>query len=202
MRTLLVMVCLFSWPLVGAAAEDELGMWGRAGGPRVRPGDTRSATLLRNGLNRSPTLRALVDRVESSDVIVYLEVQPKLQRRLAGCVTWVASTPKYRYVRASISPDQTADRQIVAIAHELQHVLEIIEHPRVNGDRALLDLYRRIGDPRAFNSTQWDTTTAREVGFTVGRELAMTPVAGTARLNDPLSPNEWHAWYLQQRVTY
>ncbi len=200
MRTILVLLLLWSWPVVDRLAVDDPVMWWRAGGPRVRPHDARVATLLRTGLDRSPTLRTLVDRVEDSDVIVYLEIQPKLQGRLAGCMTWVAGAGRYRYVRASINPELTTDQRIAAIAHELQHVVEISEHPEVDGESALIALYRRIGESRPFNSTQWDTTRAREVGAVVGRELSVAPVAKTARASGVVSPLEWHTWYFQKRA--
>ena len=47
------------------------------------------ASLLQEGLLRSVTLRRLAERLEAGDVIVYLELQPRLHTRLSGCVTWM-----------------------------------------------------------------------------------------------------------------
>ena len=53
-------------PLAAAAAD---------GGPRLRPQDARLTQLLRQGAARSTTFKALVDRIEASNVIVYMAAQ-------------------------------------------------------------------------------------------------------------------------------
>jgi hypothetical protein len=199
MRTLLALILLSCGPTTAALAAPDPPVWWRDGGPRVRPFDARVATLLRSGLDRSPTLRALVDRVEDANVIVYLELHPKLQGKLAGCLTWVAGTEKYRYLRASINPGLAPDQQIAAIAHELQHVVEIIDHPEVDRENAMTGLYRRIGEQRRTGPSAWDTAEAREVGTLVSRELLSSPVSRTALLASAVTLVEWHTWYLQQR---
>ncbi len=174
--------------------------WWKSGGPRVRPNDTRIATMLLDGLRRSPHLAALVDRVEASDVIVYLEMQPTLERRLAGCLTWITSVGRYRYVRASINPGLPPDALIAAIGHELQHVVEIIEHPSVINPSSLLALYHRIGSGGSHSSPLLDTEAARTAGAHVRKDLRITRVAGAIPGGSVVSPLEWHEWYRQKRV--
>lgn len=197
MRTL-VLVLLLLAATHGAAASEPTLPW-KNGGPRVRPNDARVASLLHIGRERSPTFSALVDRIEDSKVIVYLETQPRLRPRLAGVVTWVTATPAYRYLRASINPEMSLDQQIAAVAHELHHVVEIIEHPEVTSEQSLVALYRRIGARHPSGKHEWDTAAARDVTAIVRRELTRTS-AQTAADTDRISPLEWHAYYRDERA--
>jgi len=174
--------------------------WWKSGGPRVRPNDTRIATMLLDGLRRSPYLASLVDRVEASDVIVFIELQPGIERRLAGCVTWITSVEGYRYVRASINPELPPDALIAAIGHELQHVIEIIEHPSVTDPSSLLALYHRIGGGGSQRTPMLDTEAARSAGAQVRKDLRTTRVARAIPGGNVVSPLEWHEWYRQKRV--
>jgi hypothetical protein len=193
---IVLLVVAFARPIDAAAPID----WWKSGGPRVRPNDTRMATMLLDGLRRSPFLAALVDRVEASDVIVYLELQPNMERRLAGCLTWITSAGRYRYVRASINPELPPDALIAAIGHELQHVIEIIESPSVVDPSSLLTLYRRIGSGGPKSEPALDTEEARTAGARVRRDLRTTRVARAIPGGSTVSPLEWHEWYRQKRA--
>lgn len=170
----------------------------RNGGPRVRPNDARMATLLLDGLRRSPSLLSLVERIEASDVIVYLETQPALSDHLAGCLTWITSVGRFRYVRASINPNLTADALIASIGHELQHVVEIIDHPDVTGPATLFALYQDLGRGIGRTRPVLDTIAARDAGSRVRDELR-TRVASAIPGGRQVSPRDWHAWYRQQQ---
>jgi hypothetical protein len=199
MRTVFVVLLLLAPSLPAFSADDPMLPW-RNGGPRVRPADDRTATLLRAGLDRSPTFRTLIDRIEDNEVIVYVEIQRRLRTRLAGCLTWVADGGRYRYVRASIQRATTQDQQIATIAHELQHVLEIIQHPNVRSEASLAALYKQIGDRKLVENGLWDTEGARDIGNRVRRELSLAPVVNTVSVGTAVSPLEWHSWYRQQRT--
>lgn len=200
MRCLLVLLLVTALAHPAGAAPTPLSWW-QAGGPRVRPNDTRIATMLLDGLRRSPSLVKLVDRVEASNVIVYLELQPALEARLAGCLTWIASAGGYRYVRASINPNLSPDALIAAIGHELQHVVEIVEHPLVTDPSSLLALYHRIGiGGGSHGASTLDTAEARAAGTEVRKDLKATRVAGAIPGGTRVSPVGWHEWYRHQRV--
>jgi hypothetical protein len=139
--------------------------------PRLRPQSPRVTRWLADGVARSETFRALVARIERGDVIVYLESQAALGRGLSACVTWMGSTPQVRYLRASVRPDLGARDTLAMIAHELQHVVELIDHPDVLSERGLADLYQRIGHPTGRTGDQWDTTAALQTGDRVRTEI-------------------------------
>lgn len=131
---------------------------------RLRPQSDRVAHWLREARRRSPTVQRLVDRIEQSDVIVYLDINRGLAPNIAACLTWMATTSSRRIVRASFRPTLGVHEAIAMVAHELQHVVEVIDHPEVRSNATLLDLYTRIGHATGTDGLRWDTADAVAVG--------------------------------------
>jgi len=169
--------------------------------PRVRPYDGRSAALLLEGLERSATLRAIVDRLEQLEVIVYLEMQPALRQTLAGTLTWLAATAAHRYVRISLNPEMIHDSLIAALGHELQHALEVAEAPWVVDPPSLQAYYEKHGLRTATQHINgWDSLAARVIGDHVRRELAgMRATRLVADSIQVFNPQEWHIVYRRAR---
>ena len=155
----------------------------RIGGPRLRPQDARSTQVLQEGAARSATFRALVNRIEASNVIVYIATSPILKSNLSGSLTWMTRAGDFRYVRASIRTDLTFDQMIASVAHELQHAVEVIEDESVTDERSLIALYRRIGQPSHATQTGWETVSAQQTGYQVRRELVSVPATTMAKAN-------------------
>lgn len=141
------------------------------GGPRIRPTDDRLAQILEDGIERSPTLRQLAERIESGDVVVYLESEQSLPGILLGALTWIGANDALRFVRASIKVRPKSNSLIASIAHELRHVVEVIDAPWVDSDRALRALYTGIGKRTSVTEEVWDTAAARRTTQQVLREL-------------------------------
>lgn len=131
---------------------------------RLRPQGDRVAHWLREAQHRSPTVRRLVERIEQSDVIVYLDINRALAPNVAACLTWMAATDSRRIVRASFRMHLGMNDAIAMVAHELQHVVEVIDHPEVRSTETLLDLYTRIGHPTGTDGMRWDTADAVALG--------------------------------------
>src|SRR5687768_18620952 len=106
---------LLSIALVAVVATSSAIAAERTGGPRLRPQHPRIASVLKEGAIRSATFRALVDRIEASNVIVYIAVNPILRSNLSGALTWMTRAGDFRYVRASISTELTFDQMIAKI---------------------------------------------------------------------------------------
>ena len=140
--------------------------------PRVRAADSRVATALKEGLKRSASFRAVIDRVNTLDVIVYAETQPLLRGRLSGTMTWVIATKEFRYVRVSLNPGLNTMQMVASLAHELQHVVEVGEAKSIVDTKTLTDYYRVAGIERHADSDEWDTEAAQRTGDIVRRELA------------------------------
>lgn len=177
---------------------------------RVRAADARSATLLMQGLERSATIRAFINRVERGDVIVYVEMQPALRKRLAGTLTWVTKTQDHRYVRVSISPELSTDMAIATLGHELQHALEVVNAPEIVCERTLAKFYSQHRDSNQVHATGWDTEAARVAGEDVRRELVNYATAGASRRDrerttrvadsiQQLDPADWMVVYRRAR---
>ena len=157
----------------------------RVGGPRLRPQDARSTLVLKEGAARSATFRALVDRIEASNVIVYVAVNPIMKSTLSGALTWMTRAGDFRYVRATIRTELTFDQMIASVAHELQHAVEVIEDESVIDERSLVAMYKKIGQPsRAAGPSGWETLQAQRTGTQVRRELVALPTTMIARASD------------------
>jgi hypothetical protein len=168
MRHLLALV-MCSLISTSALAANVGETWREA---RIRPQDPRLTELLRDGMARSATLRSLVNRIEASNLFVYLSLSPIMKPNLAGKLTWMTRAGVFRYVRATINTEQNVDQMIATIAHELYHAVEVLEDDGVKDQRSLEDLYKRIGRPSHWGSTAgWETVAAQETGFRVRREL-------------------------------
>lgn len=176
MRHLLALVlCSSILASAAAAAQPE---WWRDGVPRIRPQDQRLTDLLQAGISRSATFRALVDRIEASNVIVYVSLSPLMKSSLAGKLTWMTRAGAFRYLHASINTELTADLIISTLAHELQHAVEVIEDERVIDQRSLVELYKRIGRPSSSAvPSGWETVAAQQAGQRVRRELMAASAA-------------------------
>lgn len=175
MRTLLTLLAAASIATHAFAATDD----NTAQGARVRPQDPRLIQLLRAGLTRSATLRGLVNRLEASNVIVYISLSQHLRSSLAGKLAWVTKAGGVRYLRATINAEQPTDQMIATLAHELQHAVEVSADDSVVDQRSLVALYMRIGRPSpAGHAASWDTEAAQDTGYQVRRELMSAAAEG------------------------
>ena len=126
-------------------------------------------------------MRALAEQAERGDVIVTLDVAFMLDPGMAACVTWMASVPGARYVRVSARPHLREADAIAMLAHERQHVVEVIDNPEVRPGADLAALYERIGHRTGGGGRTWDTVAALRAGDLTRTEL----VRGTSCPLDP-----------------
>jgi hypothetical protein len=144
---------------------------------RVRSGDARILDLIREGNEQSGTFRKITDKIGQSNGIVYVEFGYCAFGHLNGCLLPViASSPGVRYLRAIVTPDKTrrSHAQLLAlIAHELQHALEVFEHPEVSDMRSMEAMFRRIGSPEKNGMTGYETSAARASGDAVLADLSV-----------------------------
>lgn len=138
----------------------------------LRPQSRRTAMWVREARARSATVRQLIEQIEASDVLVYIDAPSRMTPGVAACLTWMATTPAVRIVRASFRPDLRTNEAIAMLAHELQHVVEVAAHPEVQDETTLLALYTRIGHPTAATGRHWDTADAIALGSLARSEAA------------------------------
>jgi hypothetical protein len=138
--------------------------------PHLRPIDARSGVLLTEGIRRSPVFRSLVERLDRSNVLVYVSYG-MLPPGLAGQLTLLTTSEPWRYVRIDIDCRQSTAAQIAALAHELQHAVEVADAVSVDRDSMQL-LFGRIGFATDIVRRRFETDAARATGARVRTELA------------------------------
>ena len=151
---------------------------------RVRSDDRYVIALIRKGYERSVAFRELVDRIQQSNVIVF--VQPGLcaSGRIRSCLVAVAGSEHDRHIRIRLDPQHTIENGLIAAAaHELQHAVEVVEHPDVVDGGTLQALYRRIATGRCGQglSEECETERALLTERTVFRELQRLERHNTTR---------------------
>ena len=143
---------------------------------QVRTTDPVIGPALTEGLRQSTVIRRLVDVIDASDVIVYL-ARGDCPRPATACVMMAGGGPDVRYVRINlrlpIGLGQPGfwhkDELSVAIAHELQHAVEIAEWRDVVDGPTLQAAYTRRGLDRG--GTHLDTDAAIRAGDERREEL-------------------------------
>lgn len=142
--------------------------------PSLRPLNVTAARLITEGIERSPTFAALVDGVERSDVLAYVETESCRSKPWAGRLRFVTAAGGRRYVRIGVCAELGRTVQIAMLAHELQHAVEIAGSDAYEVE-AVRALYERIGIHR------------ESVGGVVCFDTAAAVAVGRAALRDILT---------------
>ncbi len=153
---------------VGSARADDI-----ADMPHLRPLDNGLHQLVEMGIRNSPSFRALVNRLSTSDVVVYIRCGRRLRAGLSGQLTFLGTSAGIRYVVVAIQPDDLPERKIATLGHELQHAVEVADTPSIVDTPSLGVAYSRMGrSGRTGMGTSFDTTAAIDTGAQVWREIA------------------------------
>ncbi len=110
---------------------------------RVRTPMGFGRDLIDDGYHRSATFRRLIDDLEAArSLLVLIEPGPCSDSRYRGCVWAVASSAHQRTVVIKIDPMRdTRDGLIAVLGHELQHAVEIADHPTVVDPETAQELF-------------------------------------------------------------
>jgi len=163
---LMALVCSAAWP--AAAAPDAPA--------RVRSTNATMLELIKEGTERSAMFRTLVDAIDHSNGIVYVEPGICAFGHLNGCVLpFIFPIQGQRYMRILVTPDKSRvshDQRLALIAHELQHAREVIAHAEVVDVPTMDQMYRQIGTPLPGTLSGYETSEARAAGDAVFLELS------------------------------
>ena len=121
----------------------------------------------RKAAERSTTFRGLVERIDASDGIVYVESR-ECGHGVRACLVGVRAAGSNRIVGIKIDPQKRDWDLTGSIGHELRHAVEILDHPTVTSDDAMYLLYDRIGRRR--ERSAFETQEAVEAGVAVRAE--------------------------------
>jgi hypothetical protein len=140
---------------------------------RIRCLDKGGRQLFLRALADSPTVSRLAARIERSDVFVMLTVG-LIEGDLTGTTRFLTSASGARYVAVRIDLRASSVDLVGRLAHELQHVAEIVDAPEVRDEPALRAMLSRIGR-RTQRADSWETQEAIETGRRAAREAASRP---------------------------
>lgn len=156
---------------VAPAAATEIDPYSRHIGSHVRGASPQVNKLIARGMKGSRTFAALVEQLNRSNVIVYIEVTRHVPAGLDGRLAFMTSAGPLRYLHAQVREDLPMDLLLATAAHELQHAVEVAAHDEVRDAEGLAVLYQRIGIP-GHNHKRFDTVAARDTGRRVRQELS------------------------------
>ena len=163
------MTCLAGGAQPAEAAEDD-----RPKMQRVRSSNPLITTLISQIVLQSKTFRALIDAVNATDGIVYLE-EGKCGHGVRACLVKVtmAGSNRMLWVKVDI---RKADWALLAssIGHELRHTLEVLGDRKVTDNASMYMFYLHgLGLGVGTTGTQgtFETWTAIEAGDAVLSEV-------------------------------
>ena len=111
----------------------------------IRSANSRLCAVIALGVKVSPTLRTIVERIESSDVIAYIDMRLLTTPGVAAQSQFVNAAGGRRYVRVLIDSRFNGTVLLGLLGHELQHVAEIAGEPSIVDHQSVAAFYRRTG---------------------------------------------------------
>ena len=138
---------------------------------QLRPASSFEAVMLADALCSSATFRSLVATLETSDLIVYVNVRRLSSRGLGAGLQFVTATATSRIVRVVIGLTVDRAARIALLGHELQHAVEVAGATHIRSSAALGDYYRSHGVPGATQHA-YETEAARFTEERIRREAA------------------------------
>jgi hypothetical protein len=151
-------------PLVGGIPQRTSASDGRTL-PRVRDtGDSMIAALIQEGTERSPTFRRLINTIDATNGLVYVE-QGNCHHHVRAClVLTVQVAGPYRLLRIIVDIHTTHGELLASIGHELQHAVEALSDPHVTDATSIFNFFDRVGQR---GQDRFETIAATQAGLEV-----------------------------------
>jgi len=125
------------------------------------------------GYSQSATFKKLVDEVEGLPGIVYLDATVAVPRGLDGALLHrVAGSRSLPILRVQLRWNLSPAEGIATLAHELQHVAEVLRGAQTLDSSAMSALFTSIDRAHVVGSSRFETEEARQVTTRVRDELA------------------------------
>jgi len=141
---------------------------------RLRGVSARVMAVINEAAAQSETFRALVDRISTTDGIVYV-AEGQCGHGVQACllVTMTIAGPN-RILRILVDP-RKSDRDLMgSIGHELQHAVEVLSHRSVRNYSAMILLFKETCDGCG---RRFETDAAIRAGNAVREELQESAAA-------------------------
>ena len=136
-----------AWAQVGDARPNVStfdGTGAHAWDGNVRASDAELVALLAEGVKRSPTLKALVERLNKSDVILYVRMDVT-SKTGTGRLTFLTANAGYRYLVVHVPNGQSKAKQLAALGHDMQHAIVVADAPSVTDSASFRREFEKIG---------------------------------------------------------
>jgi hypothetical protein len=143
----------------------------------LRPETPGLRSLADRAAERSPIIRALIDQIDQSSVIVYLRHRVFGPVTVDGRIGLLSAAGPYRFLVIELACDRGELTQMATLGHELHHALEIAGEPSIVDTRSLIRFYTRFGSalqPMGVTMT-FETQAAADTGARVRHELLASP---------------------------
>jgi hypothetical protein len=139
----------------------------------VRSEQASVRAWLADGYERSATFKALVDEIDRLPGIVYIEATIAVPRGLnAALLHTVTGSREMPLLRVLVRLDLARAVGIATLAHELQHVAEVLRAGQTADSSAMTALFNAIDDGgHRSNSPRFETREAQQVEVRVRDEL-------------------------------
>jgi hypothetical protein len=172
-------VCDSVWLAAGSIPSDDhaASSYAARAMPRVRSTDATVARLITRAYALSLTFRRVVDSIDATNGIVY--VQPGRCRLGRACLLQsVTVAGPHRILRIVVDPRKAADDcdLMGSIGHELWHAWEVLSDASLTSDAAMYFFYERARASRQLRGVEsspgvWETEAARRAGLDVRTDL-------------------------------
>ena len=127
--------------------------------------------LIEGARGRSATLDGLIRAAEASGALVYVDEGEPDQHVWGARTLLLSPSCGYRYLRIELQRLSSPDDAAALLAHELQHVLEIVSSGAAT-PQDVMRLYRSIGEEApGTRRPRFDSEAAVNVGLTARQEL-------------------------------
>lgn len=165
-----IRVCAVQAILIGAIGLGAIRMTNAQANvtPRVRSSHDYIRAMIAEAAQRSPTFDRLIEAIEATDGIVYVE-QGACAHSLRACLS-LAVTPAgdFRILRVMVDARQPDWEVMASIGHELQHAVEVLGNKTLTSTEMVFLFYTREGMTMG---EVFETAVAIRVGNAVRSEV-------------------------------
>ena len=137
-------------------------------GRHVRSSNSDLIALIDQAGERSATFRSLVDTINASDSIVFVE-PGKCGHGVRACFVSVTAVDSHRYMRVVVDTRKVDWDLMGSIGHELRHTIEVIDRPTIRSNASKYFFYAQNGTEGT--PTARETQAAVDAGNTVRDEV-------------------------------
>jgi hypothetical protein len=140
---------------------------GETGTSHVRSSNAAISALIVQATDQSATFRRMVETINASDSVVYVE-NGTCGRGMRACFVNVTIAGARRFLWVKIALGRTDDNLMASIGHELRHTIEVLDAPKVTSAATMFMFYTREGSRTA---GAFETVAAVKAGDAVHAEV-------------------------------